>query len=67
MLRLSGRKDKVTLVRNECQGCKIGSAEVPERLDALLQKAQALAEVRGRTLTTTEVLQEERFDTTDNP
>lgn len=66
VLRLASRKDKVTMVRNDCLSCKIGSAEVPERVDALLEKARALAAVRGRTLLT-EVLQEERYDTSDNP
>ncbi len=66
VLRLASRKDKVTMVRNDCKDCKIGSAEVPERVDALLGKARALAQVRGRTLLT-EVLQETRYDTTDNP
>lgn len=66
MLRLASRKDKVTLVRNDCEGCKIGSAEVPERLKKLAQKAQDLAAVRGRTLTVT-VQQETHYDSTDNP
>ena len=66
MLRLASRKDKVTLVRSECEGCKIGSGEVPARIEVVLASAAALAEVRGRTLTH-EVLQETRYDTTDNP
>ena len=66
VLRLAGRKDKVTLVRSECAGCKIGGAEVPEYLDKTLQKAQALAAVRGRTLAH-EVRQETHFDVTDDP
>lgn len=66
VLRLAGRKDKVTLVRNRCEGCKIGGAEVPEYLDKTLEKAQALAAVRGRTLTA-EVEERAHYDATDNP
>lgn len=66
VLRLASRKDKVTLVRNDCATCKIGSREVPEVVDKIVQEAQALAAVRGRTLTA-EVVQETRYDATDNP
>jgi ferredoxin len=66
VLRLASRKDKVTLVRNDCATCKIGSREVPEVVDKLVQEAQALAAVRGRTLTA-EVVREVRYDAMDNP
>lgn len=66
VLRLASRKDKVTLVRNDCSSCKIGSSKVPEHVEKLLHEARALAEVRGRTLLT-EVQQETHYDTTDNP
>jgi ferredoxin len=66
LLALAGSKDRVTLVRGACEGCKIGSPEVPARLAQLLEDAVALAAVRGRTLHT-EVLVRERYDTTDNP
>lgn len=66
VLRLAGRKDSVTLVRNRCEGCKVGGAEVPERLQTTIQEAQALAAVRGRTLQA-EVLEETRYDASDNP
>lgn len=66
MLRLASRKDNVTLVRSDCAACKIGSAEVPGRVEALIDKAKDLAAVRGRTLTAT-VQQEDRYDATDNP
>ena len=66
VLRLAGRKDKVTLVRNDCAACKIGSEAVPAAVDALLEKAQALAAVRGRTLGTA-VQQETHYDVTDDP
>lgn len=66
VLRLAGRKDKVTLVRNDCAACKIGSPAVPEAVDALLGEAQALAAVRGRTLSTA-VQQETHYDVTDDP
>ncbi len=66
VLRLASRKDKVTLVRNECAECKIGGVGVPEAVAKLVEEAAALAAVRGRTLST-EVVQETRFDATDNP
>ena len=66
LLRLAGRKDKVTLVRNECAECKIGSEHVPEILDIVMQEAQELAALRGREIVL-ETLQADRYDTTDNP
>lgn len=66
LLALAGRKDRVTLVRGQCEGCKIGGAEVPERLTALAEDAAALAAVRGRTLET-DLLVKDRYDATDNP
>jgi len=66
LLRLASRKDKVTLVRNDCAGCPIGGAAVPERVDALGEAARRLAAVRGRALETT-VLTQTHYDATDNP
>jgi len=66
VLRLAGRKDKVTLVRNDCAACRIGSAAVPEVVNELLEKAQALAAVRGRTLSAA-VQQETHYDVSDDP
>ena len=64
VLRLASRKDKVTLVHNHCASCKIGSAKVPEAVGETIREAQALAAVKGRTLSV-EVRQETSFDAGD--
>ena len=66
LLRLASKKGKVTLVRNECEGCKIGAAAVKEAVDALFGRAETLAHLRGLELETS-VLVTEHYDTTDNP
>ena len=66
VLRLASKKDKVTLVRNVCEGCKIGSAAVMETVDKLIEKAEKLAALKGRTLTAN-ILEADHYDTTDNP
>lgn len=66
MLRLAGRRDKVTLVRSDCASCPIGSADVPEALNKTLEDAKTYAQLRDRTLET-QVLVLEKYDATDDP
>lgn len=66
VLRLASKKDKVTLIRNECEGCKIGAAAVEGAVEALIDDAKALAALRGRELDA-QILVTESYDTTDNP
>ena len=66
ILRLASKKDKVTLVRNECEGCKIGAAAVKESVADLIVEAKTLAALRGRELEA-HILVTESYDTTDNP
>jgi ferredoxin len=66
LLRLAGTKNKVSLVRNDCSSCKIGTAVIPEKLNETITEAKKLADFRKRNLTF-EILQQEKYDTTDNP
>ena len=66
LLRLASKKDKVTLVRNECEGCKIGAGVVKEAVGKLIEDAKELAALRGRELEAS-ILVTESYDTTDNP
>jgi formate hydrogenlyase subunit 6/NADH:ubiquinone oxidoreductase subunit I len=66
LLRLAGTKEKVTLVRNDCAKCKIGTEKIPEVLDEGVARAKMLAEFRKRNLEF-QIIQQEKYDTTDNP
>lgn len=66
LLRLAGSKDKVTLVRNDCANCKIGTEAVPEALNKTIDEAKKLAEFRERKIEF-QILEQEKYDTTDNP
>ena len=66
LLRLASKKDKVTLVRNDCAACPVGDKSVPEVVNQTEQAAVALAAVRGRELST-QTLKADHYDATDNP
>jgi ferredoxin len=66
LLRLVGTKNKVTLVRNDCANCKIGTEEILEVLEQNTSEAKMLADFRKRELSF-EILQHEKYDATDNP
>ncbi len=66
LLRLAGSKGKTTLAHGDCASCPIGSAAVKLAIDELVERATALAEARGSSITI-EVLQAERFDAHDAP
>ena len=66
MLRLTGTKDKVTLVRGDCASCKIGTAQIPELVAQNVEEAQLLARLNGRELEF-DLLEESSYDATDNP
>lgn len=66
LLRLAGRKSKVTLVRNDCADCKIGTEATIEELEKSKDKARVLAKLKEREIDI-EVLVEEKYDATDNP
>jgi ferredoxin len=66
LLRLAGTKNKVTLVRNDCANCKIGTQKIPEVLEQNILEAKTLADFRKRELSF-EILQQEKYDATDNP
>ncbi len=66
ILRLAGKQNKATLVRNDCANCPIGSSVIINALDTILAEAQALSELIGFSLATT-VLVKEKFDATDLP
>ncbi len=68
LLRLSDAAGTVRLGRGACHDCRIGSAEVPERLEAAAAKAREIAHVLGRALRVdvevTESLDVERYERT---
>jgi ferredoxin len=66
VLRLADKDSKVTLARNACESCKIGSAQVPVALEHTVERARELAELNGRGLEV-EVLELSSYDATDNP
>lgn len=66
LLQLAGSKEKTTLVRNDCAGCSIGSADVPVALERTFERAQALAAVSARPFAL-EVHVQTHYDATDNP
>ena len=66
LLRLASRKDKVTLVRNDCANCKVGNESVPEVLELVIKEANDFAALRGRTIKV-ETIMTEKYDATDNP
>ncbi len=66
IVRLAGRKDKVSLVRGDCENCSIGSVQVVEVISSNVEKAQNLAALRQRELQL-EVLELDKYDSTDNP
>lgn len=66
MLKLAGRKNKVTLARGECENCSIGSAVVPDIVDTVIDEAQALAALRGRELSF-DIKVTDTLDITDDP
>ncbi len=66
LLRLAGTKEKVTLVRNDCAKCKIGTEKIPEVLEQSISEAKTLADFRKREISF-ELLQQEKYNTTDNP
>jgi ferredoxin len=66
LLRLAGTKEKVTLVRNDCAKCKIGTEKIPDVLEEVSADAKKLADFRNRGLEF-QILQQEKYDSTDNP
>jgi ferredoxin len=66
LLKLAGTREHATLVRNACEGCKVGGAATPRVLEATAARAQALAESLGRPFRL-EVQVAARYDATDNP
>ncbi|MEZ4631102.1 MAG: 4Fe-4S dicluster domain-containing protein [Deinococcales bacterium] len=66
LVRLSSRRDKISLVRQECKACSIGNAEVAEAIDRLIPKAQTLAKTLDKDLSI-DVIVAEHYDATDNP
>ena len=50
VLRLAAADGSVTLGRGACDGCKIGSAAVPEVVAQTVAKAKQIADVQGREL-----------------
>ena len=66
ILRLAGRRGKVTLVRNDCANCSIGNEAVLGALEDILKDAQTLVDTINLPLTT-QVLVQEKFDATDLP
>ena len=66
LIRLASNKNKVTLVRNDCSNCKIGSPDIPQALDKTITKAKALADFRQRDIDF-QVVVAEKYDSTDNP
>jgi ferredoxin len=66
LLRLAGTKEKVTLVRNDCANCNIGTEKIPEVVDEVIAEAKKLSDFRKRNLEF-QILQQEKYDTTDNP
>jgi len=66
MLRLAGSKNTLTMVRSDCEGCKIGTERIPEFLEENIVKAKALAKVKDREISAkVQIL--EKFDAADNP
>lgn len=61
LLRLAGSRSTTTLARGACSACKIGSAAVPQAVEAVISDAHALAAVQGRDLEV-EVRETERLD-----
>ncbi|MEM6428942.1 MAG: 4Fe-4S dicluster domain-containing protein [Deinococcota bacterium] len=66
LVRLASGRKTLTLVRNECDGCPVGCADVPSSLDKLVDKAHVLAKQLGRDFET-KIIQTDHYDSTDNP
>jgi ferredoxin len=66
LIRLASNKNKVTLVRNDCSNCKIGTTAVPEKLEQTITKAKALVDFRKRDIDF-QITIAEKYDSTDNP
>jgi ferredoxin len=66
LLRLAGNQESITLVRGDCASCKIGDARVPDKLHEAFDRAQEIADFRGRPLKL-DLLEKTHYDATDNP
>lgn len=66
LLRLAAQKNTVSLVRNECKTCKIGTEAILEHLEQSIEKAQTLAKLKNRDLEV-QVQVLDKYDATDNP
>ncbi len=61
LLRLLGRRDRLTLARSDCADCPIGSAAMIDAVTGLVADAEALAEVHGRQIAIS-VIETDRLD-----